>query len=95
MPPECCTRRWLGAREDVQKGDIFDRPPQTVERHLQHNTTSQRVTWRFNNKARTTLGMHVVDLGTGHLGPGARIDMAFYWPEADRSEGTDYLVWVE
>jgi glucoamylase len=43
----------------------------------------------------TTLGMHVTDLPTTHLGPGARIDLTFYWPEADRWEGTDYLVCIE
>jgi glucoamylase len=61
------------------------------------------VHWSFDGWRRvhddatrdTTLGMHVVDLATGHLGPGARIDMTFYWPEADRWEGTDYLVCVE
>jgi glucoamylase len=43
----------------------------------------------------TTLGMHVVDLATTHLGPGARIDLTFYWPEAGRWEATDYLICIE
>jgi glucoamylase len=34
-------------------GRIFDRPPQTVERYLVQQTTSDRIIWRFNNKVRT------------------------------------------
>ena len=83
-------------------GRIFDQPPQTVERYLVQQTTSDRIVWRFNNKVRampanrtlrvetlapavvhwsvdgwrtvhdtatrdTTLGVHVVDLGTRDL----------------------------
>jgi glucoamylase len=33
-------------------GHIFDQPPQTVERYLVQQTTSDRITWRFNNKVR-------------------------------------------
>jgi glucoamylase len=43
----------------------------------------------------TTLGVHLVDLDTVHLGPGGRVDLTFYWPEAGRWEGTDFLVCVE
>ena len=43
----------------------------------------------------TTLGVHVVDLDTVHLGQGGRVDLTFYWPEAGRWEGTDFLVCVE
>ena len=130
MPLVWAHAEYLKLCRSLHDGEIFDRPPQTVERYLQNNTTSDRVTWRFNNKVRrmpsgkvlrvetlasalvhwsvdgwrtvrddatrdTTLGMHVVDLATGHLRPGARIDMAFYWPGVDRWEGTDYLVCVE
>jgi glucoamylase len=34
-------------------GHIFDQPPQTVERYLVQQTTSDRIVWRFNNKVRT------------------------------------------
>jgi glucoamylase len=34
------------------EGRIFDRPPQTVERYLVQQTTSDRIVWRFNNKVR-------------------------------------------
>jgi glucoamylase len=33
-------------------GHIFDRPPQTVERYLVKQSTSDRIIWRFNNKVR-------------------------------------------
>jgi len=32
--------------------EVFDRPPQTVHRYLQEQTTSSLITWRFNNKLR-------------------------------------------
>jgi glucoamylase len=129
MPLAWAHAEYVKLCRSLHDGEIFDRPPQTVERYLRNKTASHRVTWRFNNKVRTmaagkvlrvetlvpclvhwsfdgwrtvhddetrdsTLGVHVVDLATGHLGPGARIDMTFYWPEADRWEGTDYLVYV-
>jgi glucoamylase len=121
---------YLKLCRSLRDGEIFDRPPQTVERYLEGKTTSHRVTWRFNHQVRsmparktlrvetlapalvhwssdgwrtahdattrdTSLGIHVVDLDTAHLGAGARIDMAFYWTESDRWEGTDYHVCVE
>jgi len=33
--------------------EIFDRPPQTVQRYLSGKAPSTRVTWRFNNKIRS------------------------------------------
>ncbi len=32
--------------------EVFDRPPQTVQRYLDRQTTSNLITWRFNNKLR-------------------------------------------
>jgi glucoamylase len=110
--------------------EIFDRPPQTVQRYLVEKTTSRHITWRFNNKVRvmppgrilrvetrtpavvhwsvddwrtvqdtptrdTTLGVHVADLPTLDLRIGDRVDFTFNWPEADRWEGVDFVVWVE
>jgi glucoamylase len=109
---------------------IFDQPPQTVERYVVQQATSDRLIWRFNNKARTmppnktlrvetlapavvhwspdewrtvhdtstsdtTLGVHVCDLETSALHGGTRINFTFYWPDADRWEGVDYLVCIE
>lgn len=38
----------------------------------------------------TGLGIHYADLPTGDLSPGARIQFTFYWPHADRWEGTNF-----
>jgi len=130
MPLVWAHAEYLKLCRSLQDGDVFDRPPQTVERYLRKKTTSSRITWRFNNKVRaiplgrtlrvetldaavvhwsvdgwntvhddptrdTTLGVHVVDLATQHLCQSARIDITFYWPEAERWEGIDYLVRVE
>ena len=54
--------------------------------------------WRVVHDIRTrdtTLGVHVVDLETQGLRIGDRVDLTFYWPEADRWEGTDFVVCVE
>jgi glucoamylase len=130
MPLVWAHAEYVKLCRSLHDGQIFDCPPQTVERYLKCKTASHRVTWRFNNKIRalpagkvlrietlapalvhwsvdhwrtthdhatrdTTLGVHVVDLATTHLSPGAHLDLTFYWPEADRWEGTDYLVFVE
>jgi hypothetical protein len=39
--------------------------------------------------------VHVVDLGTSHLRLGDRVHLTFYWPEAERWEGIDFLVCIE
>jgi glucoamylase len=43
----------------------------------------------------TTLGVHVCDLETSGLRGGDRIHFTFYWPEADRWEGVDFLVCID
>ena len=43
----------------------------------------------------TTLGVHVCDLDTSDLRRGDRVHLTFYWPEADRWEGVDYLICIE
>jgi glucoamylase len=43
----------------------------------------------------TTLGVHVADLGTIRQQSGERVDFTFYWPEADRWEGVDFVVYVD
>jgi glucoamylase len=43
----------------------------------------------------TTLGVHVVDLGTRDLRRGDQVHLTFYWPEAARWEGVDFLVCVQ
>jgi glucoamylase len=43
----------------------------------------------------TTLGVHVADLPTRSLRIGDHVDLTFYWPEAQRWEGADFVVYVE
>jgi glucoamylase len=43
---------YLKLCRSLRDGEIFDRPPQTVERYLVKHTKSQVVVWRFNNKIR-------------------------------------------
>ena len=43
----------------------------------------------------TGLGVYVADLDTQALPPGTEVDFTFYWPRADRWEGTDFHVRVE
>lgn len=41
------------------------------------------------------LGMHTVDLPTAELAAGAEVVFTFYWPRANRWEGSDFVVRVE
>jgi glucoamylase len=43
----------------------------------------------------TTLGVHVCDLDTRDLRAGDRVQLTFYWPEAKRWEGVDFLVCID
>jgi glucoamylase len=43
----------------------------------------------------TGLGIHVLDLPTASLPPGAQAIFTFFWPNENRWEGTDYAVTVE
>jgi glucoamylase len=43
----------------------------------------------------TTLGVHLADLPTTALGVGDRVELTFYWPDAHRWEGADFVVCVE
>ena len=52
MPLVWAHAEYLKLCRSLQDGEIFDRPPQTVQRYLIQATPSHRVTWRFNNKIR-------------------------------------------
>lgn len=43
---------YAGLCRSLFDGRIFHQPPQTVERYLVQQTTSDRIVWRFNNKVR-------------------------------------------
>jgi glucoamylase len=42
----------------------------------------------------TGLGVHVVDLPTADLPPDAPVTFTFFWPEANRWEGSDFSIRV-
>ena len=131
MPLVWAHAEYLKLCRSLHDGEVFDRPPQTVERYLEKSAPVPPFAgWRFNNKVRTMaagkmlrvealakaivhwsvngwatvrdtatldtmLGVHLVDLPTTTLRAGERIDFTFYWPEANRWEGTDFFVCVE
>ena len=53
MPLVWAHAEYLKLCRSIFDGEVFDRPPQTVERYLVRQTTSDRIIWRFNNKVRT------------------------------------------
>ena len=52
MPLVWAHAEYVKLCRSLQDGEIFDRPPQTVQRYLVEKVTSRHVTWRFNNKVR-------------------------------------------
>jgi glucoamylase len=130
MPLVWAHAEYVKLCRSLRDGEIFDRPPQTVQRYLVEQTTSARMTWRFNNKIRsmpagralriellspavvhwsadgwrtvhdtpardTTLGVYVADLPTESLRADDAVAMTFYWPEANRWEGADFIIYVD
>ena len=130
MPLVWAHAEYVKLCRSLSDGRVFDQPPQTAERYLVQQTTSDRIVWRFNNKVRampadrtlrvetlvpavvhwsvdgwrtvhdtstrdTTLGVHVCDLDTRDLRAGDRVQLTFYWPEAKRWEGVDFLVCID
>jgi glucoamylase len=53
MPLVWAHAEYLKLCRSLFDGRIFDQPAQTVERYLVHQTSSDRIIWRFNNKVRT------------------------------------------
>jgi glucoamylase len=52
MPLVWAHAEYLKLCRSLRDGEVYDRPPQTVERYIVNQTTSDRITWRFNNKVR-------------------------------------------
>jgi glucoamylase len=52
MPLVWAHAEYLKLCRSLFAGRIFDQPPQTVERYLVQQRTSDRIVWRFNNKVR-------------------------------------------
>ena len=54
MPLVWAHAEYLKLCRSLRDGEVFDRPPQTVQRYLGKKAiTSRHVIWRFNNKVRT------------------------------------------
>jgi glucoamylase len=53
MPLVWAHAEYLKLRRSLSDGQIFDQPPQTVQRYLKEKTVSPRLTWRFNHKLRS------------------------------------------
>jgi glucoamylase len=52
MPLVWAHAEYLKLRRSLDDGQIFDLPPQTVQRYLTDKTVSPRMVWRFNHKIR-------------------------------------------
>jgi glucoamylase len=52
MPLVWAHAEYLKLCRSLLDGRIFDQPPQTVERYLVSQTTTDRIIWRFNSKVR-------------------------------------------
>ena len=52
MPLVWAHAEYLKLCRSLLDGHIFDQPPQTVQRYLVNQSTSDRIIWRFNNKVR-------------------------------------------
>jgi glucoamylase len=53
MPLVWAHAEYVKLCRSLRDGEIFDRPPQPVQRYLVNKATSLHITWRFNNKLRT------------------------------------------
>ena len=52
MPLVWAHAEYLKLCRSLSDGRTFDQPPQTVQRYLVQQITSDRIVWRFNNKVR-------------------------------------------
>ena len=53
MPLVWAHAEYLKLRRSLRDGQLFDLPPQTVQRYLTEQTGSPRLVWRFNHKIRS------------------------------------------
>jgi glucoamylase len=68
---------------------------ETLARAVVHWSVDAWATVNDTPTHDTTLGVHVADLETRDLTPGGRVHLTFYWPDAGRWEGVDYLICIE
>ncbi|HEY4990366.1 MAG TPA: hypothetical protein VII09_11190, partial [Opitutaceae bacterium] len=60
-----------------------------------HWTSDNWQTSKDEPSRNVGLGLFVADLPTEHLSGDTGITFTFYWPDADRWEGTDFTVRIE
>jgi glucoamylase len=105
MPPQTVQRYLVDKTESPHMVWRFNHKLRSVlvSRILRVETTAPaRVRWSDDDwktvhdtgTRDSGLGIHVADLATASLSSGARVKFTFYWPEAGRWEGTDFVVGV-
>lgn len=52
-------------------------------------------TFKDDLTTKNVFGMHVVELPTQTLAPGSQVAFTFYWPDAEKWEGTNFLVTID
>jgi glucoamylase len=52
MPLVWAHSEYLKLARSLDDGEVFDTPPQTVQRYIREKTTSPLIVWRFNHQAR-------------------------------------------
>ncbi|CAK9056404.1 4-alpha-D-glucan glucohydrolase) (Glucan 1 [Durusdinium trenchii] len=125
MPLVWAHAEYIKLLRSLRDGQVFDMPPQGVQRYLVENTKSPHHPWRFNHKCRSLpqgkllrlealepavvhwcangtenqsstidsgLGIHFVDLPTGELPVGQRIDFRWFWTDRNEWEDEEFSV---
>ena len=64
MPLVWAHAEYVKLCRSLRNGEIFDRPPQPVQRYLVNKVTSRYITWRFNNKVRTMPASRILRIET-------------------------------
>jgi glucoamylase len=60
-----------------------------------HWTADEWGTIHDHDTREIGFGIHLVDLPTRNVAPGARIRFTFYWHDAERWEGIDFTVTID
>ena len=60
-----------------------------------HWSVDDWITAHDSNTCDSGLAIHFADLATGSLAEGRQVKFTFYWPEAGRWEGADFVVTVD
>jgi glucoamylase len=105
MPPQTVTRYLKNKTPSRLASWRFNQKIRTVAQGKKLRVevlAASMIRWSFDNWQTTKdsktidtgLGVHYVDLPTDELATGSTITFTFYWPEADKWEGTDFQITV-